>query len=178
MQENSCRRPSEENQELYWIAVNLIDDKVLKKINVGKESPAISTESFLRKYGNIIDDLNYQYGIVMETSVVITINKKIQSRNDVLTVQLELSETVEGEDAINPGYRKYQILLFSKTKGTKVLAHIKSVYEPLYYWGYIRSPFEERIALLFIGDFRGCDAFPQMRINIVGAGLVNGFKVY
>ena len=71
---------------------------------------------------------------------------------------------------------QYKILLLSETKGAKTLAEITSVYEPLRYWGYFKSPFEDRIAALFISDFRGCEAFPQMRINIVGANLVRGFS--
>ena len=84
---------------------------------------------------------------------------------------------VPSEDSINPGYQKYYISLWSRKRGIKKLAEIKSIYKPLRFWGYLKSPFEERIAALFLSDFRGCEAFPQMRINIVGANLIYGFDV-
>ena len=137
----------------------------------------MSAEDVLQKYGKTIEEYNSQYKIVTTNSYVIATSTAIKSKNEVVTIQTELVETIEGEDAINPGYRKYKILLLSKTKGSKTLAEIISVYEPLRYWGYIRSPFEERVATLFISDFRGCEAYPQMRINIVGANLIRGFNV-
>ncbi len=176
LQQNSCHGPSGKNQKLYWIAVDLIKDKFVKHIDLGKESPNASAEDVLKKHGKIIGDYNSQYGIVPKNSYVIATSTVIKSENEVLTIQTELVETIEGEDAVNPGYKKYKIFLLSKTKGTKTLAEVISVYEPLRYWGYFKSPFEERIATLFISDFRGCEAYPQMRINIVGANLVRGFN--
>lgn len=175
-QQNSCHGPSGDNKKLSWIAVNLITDKVLENIDLGKESPDVSAEVILQKYGTTIGDYNSQYGIEMMKSYGIAKSTEIESENEVLSIQTELVETVDGEDAINPGYRKYRIQLLSKMKGTKTLAELISVYEPLRYWGYYKSPFEKRIAALFISDFRGCEAYPQLRINIVGADLVHGFK--
>ena len=177
LQQNSCHGPSGNNQKLSWIAVDLIKDKVVEHIDLGKESPNVTAEDVLQKHGKTIGDYNSQYGIVTMNSCVIATSTAIKSENEVLTIQTELVETIDGEDAINPGYQKYKILLLSKTKGTKTLAEVISVYEPLRYWGYFKSPFEERIAALFISDFRGCEAYPQMRINIVGANLIYGFDV-
>lgn len=176
LQQNSCQGTLGNNQKLYWIAFDLIKDEVLERINLGKESPNVSVGDFLQKYGKTIRDYNLQYGIITKNSYVIATSTAIKSENEVLTIKMELLETIEGEDAINPGYQKYKILLLSKTKGIKTLAQITSVYEPLRYWGYFKSPFEERIAALFISDFRGCEAYPQMRINIVGANLESGFN--
>jgi hypothetical protein len=134
------------------------------------------TQDVLQKHGKTIGDYNSQYKIVTTNSYVITTSTAIKSENEVLAIQTELVETIEGEDAINPGYRKYKTILSSKTRGTKTLAEIISVYEPLRYWGYFESPFEERITALFISDFRGCEAYPQMHINIVGAHLIRGFN--
>jgi hypothetical protein len=36
---------------------------------------------------------------------------------------------------------------------------------------------ENKLSRTFLSDFRGCEAFPQMRINIVGANLIYGFDV-
>ncbi len=176
LQQNSCRKIDGNDQYLFWIAVDLVDDKVLKQVTLGMESPHVSAEDILQKYRKVIEDSNVSYGISMEASPAIISGREVQTHNDLLTITMELTETVDGEDAVNPGYRKYKLSLLSKKKGGKILAHIISVYNPLSYWGYIKSPFEERIAALFISDFRGCDAFPQMRINIVGANLVSGFE--
>lgn len=176
LQQNSCRGPSENNQKLSWIAIDLIRDKVLERIALGNQSPHVSAEDVLQKYEKTIGDYNSQYGILTTNFQVINTSTAIESKSDKLKIQTELVETIEGEDAINPGYKKYIILLLSQTKGTKKLSQLISIYEPLRYWGYFKSPFEERIAALFISSFRGCDAFPQMRINIVGANLVRGFK--
>ena len=176
LQQNSCHASSGNSGKLSWIAVYLITDKVLEHIDLGKESPSVSAEDVLQKYGKTIGEYNSQYKIETTHSYVIAASTAIKSENEVLEIQTELVETIEGEDAINPGYRKYKILLLSKTKGTKTLAEVISVYEPLRYWGYFKSPFEERIAALFISAFRGCEAYPQMRINIVGANLVRGFN--
>ncbi len=176
LQQNSCHESSGNSGKLSWIAVDLITDKVLEHIDLGKESPDVSAEDVLQKHGKTIEDYNSQYKIVATNSWAIATSTAIESEYEVLTIQTELIETIEGEDAVNPGYRKYKIILSSKTKGTKTLSEIISVYEPLRYWGYFKSPFEERITALFISDFRGCDAYPQMHINIVGAHLVRGFK--
>ncbi len=176
LQQNSCHASSGNKGKLSWIAVDLITDKVLKHIDLGKESPDVSAEDVLQKHAKTIGDYNSQYKIVTTNSYVITASTAIESENEVLAIQTELVETIEGEDAVNPGYRKYKIILSSESKGTKTLAEIISVYEPLRYWGYFKSPFEERITALFISDFRGCEAYPQMHINIVGAHLIRGFK--
>lgn len=176
LQQNSCHGPSGDNKKLFWIAVDLITDQVLEQIDLGKESPDASAEVILQKHAATIGDYNSQYEILTMNSHEIANSTEIESENEVLTIQTELVETVYGEDAINPGYRKYKIQLFSKMKGTKTLGELISIYEPLRYWGYYKSPFEERIAALFISDFRGCEAYPQIRINIVGAYLNHGFK--
>ena len=176
LQQNSCQGPSGTNRKLSWIAVDLINDKAVGHIHLGEESPDVSAENVLQKHGKTIGEYNSQYGIVTTNSYLISTSMAIKSKNEVLTIQTKLVETIDGEDAINPGYRKYKIFLRSETKGSKILAEIISVYEPLRYWGYFKSPFEERIAALFISDFRGCQAYPQMRINVVGANLVRGFN--
>ncbi len=176
LQQNSCQGASGNNQKLSWIAIDLINDKVLEHIDLGRESPNVSAEDVLQKHRKTIGDGNSQYGIVTTNSSVMATSTAIKSESDVLTIQAKLVETIDGEDAINPGYQKYKILLLSEIKGAKTLAEITSVYEPLRYWGYFKSPFEDRIAALFISDFRGCEAFPQMHINIVGANLIRGFS--
>jgi len=176
LQQNSCHSPPENNNKISWVAVNLITDKTLTHIALGNEAPHVSAEDVLRKYHQIIEDHNSQHQIVMTYSQTIATGKSIESKNDKLKIHTKLLKTIEGEDAINPGYKKYISLLSSRTKGTKKLAEIISVYEPLRYWGYFKSPFEERVAILFISGFRGCDAYPQMRINIVGANLIKGFN--
>lgn len=176
LQENSCQEPLGDKQKLSWIAVSLITDKVLELVNLRAELPDVKAEEVMIKHRKTIEGYNSKYGIIASDTYSIVTNTTVQSKNDALTIQTELIEQIDGEDAVNPGYRKYKISLSSKTKGIKTLGNLKSVYEPLQFWGYVNSPFEERVAALFISDFRGCGAFPQMRINIIGANLVIGFK--
>lgn len=176
LQTNSCNKPGDYKQDVSWIAINLIKDKKLKQVKLGMAKPDISSIKLMQKYGKNIEEHNANYGVITNKSFNIDISREINSGNDTFTIQTKLVETGIGEDAINPGYRKYAISLISEKRGIKKIAEIKSVYEPLRYWGYIKSPFEERIATFFLSDFRGCDAFPQMRINIVGASLKYGFS--
>ena len=175
LQTNSCNKPSGANQKLSWIAINLIKDKVVEQTDLGMEPPNVLAEEILQKYAKRIERYNSKYDVIASDSYNIATNSEVTSGKDVLIIKTELVETAIGEDAINPGYKKYHVSLNSKKRGIKKLAEIKSVYQPLRYWGYIKSPFEERIAALFISEFRGCDAYPQMRINIVGASLKYGF---
>ena len=177
LQENSCRGAVDSYQKVSWISIDLVNDKIVERIDLGREAPDVPPADVLRKYAQKIEHSNSQYGIATTESYRIAISTVIKLGGDVLTIQMDLIETVEGEDAINPGYQKYQISLLSENKGIKTLAEIKSVYEPLHYWGYYKSPYEERIAVLLLSDFRGCGAYPQMRINIVGANLIRGFNV-
>ena len=177
LQQNSCRGSSGTNQKLSWIAIDLVKDKVVEQADFEMEPPNLSVEKVMRKYAKRIEDYNSKYGIVTAEFYKIAVSTVIKSEKDVLAIQTELVEIVEGEDSINPGYQKYHISLWSRKHGIKKLSEIKSIYKPLRFWGYLKSPFEERIAVLFLSDFRGCEAFPQMRINIVGANLIRGFVV-
>ncbi|HFD33371.1 MAG TPA: hypothetical protein ENJ28_11775 [Gammaproteobacteria bacterium] len=175
LQKNSCNKPSGSNQKISWLAIDLIQDKVVEQVDLGMESTNVLAVEILKKYGKRIARYNSKYDVITSGPYNIVTNREINLGKDVLIIQTKLVKTGIGEDAVNPGYKKYHVLLNSNKRGMKKIAQIKSMYQPLHFWGYIKSPFEERIATLFISEFRGCDAFPEMRINIVGASLKYGF---
>lgn len=177
LQQNSCQKTPGAGQDVSWLAIDLVTDNILEQVAFEVELPDVSAEEVLQKYGKRIEDSNSKYEIVTADSHEIVLSTEIEIEKTVLVIQAVLVENVDGEDAVEPGYRKYDVLLMSGEQRRKKLAEIKSIYEPLRFWGYLKSPFEERIAILFLSDFRGCDAFPQMRVNVVGASLIRGFDV-
>lgn len=107
LQTNSCNKPAGANQKLSWIAINLIQDNVVEQTDLGMEPPNVLAEEILQKYAKRIERYNSKYAVIATDPYQIVTNKEVTSGKDVLIIQTELVETGIGEDAINPGYKKY-----------------------------------------------------------------------
>ncbi len=177
--------PADEACGCYFAKFVIQDLRSNKKLwsysYVGKEGRKESIETFWKANKRVFSRRLKKYGIIAERKFVL-LEGDINWGNDVLAVLLKVEENPNAVDDFNK-VNSIVLELESKLKGRKVI--YKEYFGPKSYRGvlgaeivgYLKSPFEPRVAFVLVKTRRGYEGPPHITINeVVGASLTYGFK--
>lgn len=132
-----------------------------------------------RKNRRLFSDKLNQYGIIAQGSFSL-LRFPIASAGDQLRADLKIEETSDQEARIYGAIKKATLQISSQRGGTKIV-HEESYpeYGPLdmKVLGYLKSPYEQRIAIIVLEVQRGYEGPPHTtHVKVVGSSLTTGFK--
>lgn len=177
--------PADEACGCYFAEIFIVDlrsDKVLwsgKYTSEGENKPDNLKDHWRKNQKRFSNKLN-QYKIIQSKNFA-NLTESFTSKND--SFQVDLFSDVKLSDDAYSSEGKVEIKLISPQKGEKTL--YQQVYQGENFKGImgagigtiLRSPFEERIAIVLSQTQRGWEGPPHItRITIVGADLNKGFK--
>lgn len=177
--------PPDEACGCYFVEIYIVDlqtDKVLwsEKYNSEGDKKPDTLKGYWQKNQRKLSQKLNQYKIISSKSFS-HLQTSFKSKSDSFKVDL-FSDVKLGDDAYS-SEGKVEIKLISSQKGEKTL--YQEVYQGENYkgvmdaevGGVLRSPFEDRIAVILSQTQRGWEGPPHItRISIVGADLTKGFK--
>jgi len=172
------------------VILDLVSDKTLWSFDYdssdaegkGRKHPPTTINALWREKRKLFNGKLSEYGIVAQRSFNLRLFP-INQAGDQLTTELKIKENKDEETRPYGIVNQATLQLISKRNGKKII--LDKTYgketdpEPLEMkvLGYLKSPFEPRIAVMLIEIQRGYEGPPHTtQIKIVGSGLSSGFK--
>jgi hypothetical protein len=182
--------PVDEACHCYFAELYILDlknDKILWSINYNsdfldeakKEKRPYSLETLWQSKRELFSENLNKHQIEPQGRLAV-LSFPLTYNGDRLSTNMSIVENPDEESRPYGVVRKATLQLRSKRSGKKTLSE-KSYAEAMpldvRVLGYIKSPFEERIAVVLLEVFRGYEGPPHTgHIKIVGASLNTGFK--
>ncbi len=132
-----------------------------------------------RKNRKLFSDKLNQYGIIPQGRFGL-LRFPLNHAGDQLRANLKIEENKDEETRYYSKIKKATLQISSRRGGAKTV-HEESYpeYGPLdmEVLGYLKSPYEQRVAIILLGVWRGYEGPPHTtHVNVVGASLTTGFK--
>ena len=163
--------------------LDTVNDKVLWSFKYDgiddQETPKYKAITDLwRKNQKLFSGKLNQYGIIPQGRFAL-LTFPINHAGDQLRANLKLEESKDDESRLYGPIKKVTLQISSRG-GTKTV-HEESYpeYGPLdvKVLGYLKSPYEQRVAIILLGVQRGYEGPPHVtNVTIVGSSLTTGFK--
>jgi hypothetical protein len=132
-----------------------------------------------RKNRKLFSDKLNQYGIIPQARFGL-LKFPINNAGDQLRADLKIEENKDEETRIYSKVKKATLQISSRRGGTKtVYQESYPEYGPLdmKVLGYLKSPYEQRVAIILLDVQRGYEGPPHTtHVKVVGASLATGFK--
>lgn len=182
--------PVDEACGCYFAELYILDlkkDKTLWSINYNsdsldeakKEKRPYSLDTLWRARRELFSD-NLNKNAIEPQGRFALLSFPLRYKGDQLTPHLSIQENKDEESRPYGIVSKATLQLSSKRNGKKTLfekSYLEALPLDLKVLGYIRSPYEERIAVVMLEVYRGYEGPPHTgQIKIVGASLATGFK--
>ncbi|GIU81169.1 MAG: hypothetical protein D6687_10185 [Acidobacteria bacterium] len=179
--------PADEACGCYFAKVVVQDLRSDKKLwsysYVGKEGAKESIDTFWKSNKKKISQKLRKYGIIaLSTGGFALIKGDIRWRDNLLRAELKVTKNPDIEDDFNK-ISSIVLELISERKGRKTIYAER--FGPKSYSGildarvvgYLKSPFEARVAFILVKVRRGYEGLPHVTVNeVIGADLISGFK--
>lgn len=165
---------------------DLVNDKVLWSFEydgqeeVDPDKPKYRAIADLwRKNRKAFSEKLNQYGIIPQRPFAL-LSFPINHAGDQLRTNLKIEEETDEEKRLYSGVKKATLEINSRRGGTKsVYQTANAEYGPLdvKVLGYLKSPYQPRVAVIMIEVWRGYEGPPHVtNVKIAGASLTTGFK--
>ncbi len=159
--------------DLKVVVQSLVSDKILWSYDFFDDYSGAFEEVWKAQYPNFYRKLQ-EYGIVEHDTPL----RSFPAEYDRWTVTCEV-ETIEGNQEYGDYDIDYELRAVSPGRGVKVIHSgngVQGLQQAVVY-GYLRSPYEDRIAVVLLEIYRGWEGPPSpVEPVIVGCNLKSGFQ--
>jgi hypothetical protein len=167
------------------LITDLVNDKVLWSFDYNgyddqTDNPKYrAMRDLWRKNRKIFSDKLNQYGIIAQRPFTL-LRFPINHAGDQLTATLKIEEEKDEAQRLYSRVKKATLRIASRRGGTKTIYdQAYTEYGPLdlKVLGYLKSPYEPRVAVLMVEVWRGYEGPPHTtQIKVAGASLTTRFK--
>jgi hypothetical protein len=159
------------DKELWSFKYNGLDDQDKPKYR--------AITDLWRKNRRLFSDKLNQYGIIPQGRFSL-LRFPINGASDQLRADLKLEEKEDEESRLYGPIKKATLQISSRRGGTKIV-HEETYPEygllDMKVLGYLKSPYEQRIAIIMLEVWRGYEGPPHVtHVKVAGSSLTTGFK--